>query len=104
MFRSGSTGAAKGVVVTYADVVRLMEGTEVGFGFGRGDVWALFHSYAFDFSVWEMWGALLYGGRLVVVPHGVSRSPDAFYAMLFRERVTVLNKTPSAFRQLCQID
>ena len=68
------------------------------------DVWTLFHSYAFDFSVWELWGALLYGGRLVVVPYWVSRSPEAFLELLRRERVTVLNQTPSAFRQLIQAD
>ena len=50
------------------------------------DVWTLFHSSAFDFSVWEMWGALLYGGRLVVVPYRVSRSPEAFHALLAQER------------------
>src|SRR5262249_51985842 len=65
-----------------------------------GDVWTMFHSYAFDFSVWEIWGALLYGGRLVVVPYFVSRAPDAFYKLLLDEGVTVLNQTPSAFRQL----
>ncbi len=70
------------------------------FDFGPADVWTLFHSYAFDFSVWEIWGALLYGGRLVVVPWEISRSPEAFHELLLGEGVTVLNQTPSAFRQL----
>src|SRR5689334_1018121 len=77
-----------------------MANTDREFGFGPDDVWTLFHSYAFDFSVWELWGALLYGGRLVVVPYWVSRSPEAFYELVRDERVTVLNQTPSAFRQL----
>ena len=96
---SGSTGKPKGVVVTHSNVVRLFEATDQWFNFGAGDVWTLFHSYAFDFSVWELWGALLYGGRLVVVPYLVSRTPDAFYDLVRREQVTVLNQTPSAFRQ-----
>ena len=81
-------------------MARLFDATDAWFGFGADDVWTLFHSYAFDFSVWEMWGALLYGGRLVVVPYWVSRSPEAFRELLLREGVTVLNQTPSAFRQL----
>nr|WP_243436612.1 non-ribosomal peptide synthase/polyketide synthase [Streptomyces sp. FH025] len=101
---SGSTGNPKGVVVPHRNVVRLFGTTEELFGFSEDDVWTLFHSYAFDFSVWELWGALLHGGRLVVVDHETSRSPGAFLDLLVRERVTVLNQTPSAFYQLMQAD
>src|SRR6185312_2267376 len=84
----------------HGHVTRLLSATREWFHFGPDDVWTLFHSYAVDFSVWEIWGALLHGGRLVVVPHWQARSPEAFYALLRDERVTVLNQTPSAFRQL----
>ena len=100
IYTSGSTGKPKGVLVTHQNVLRLFTATDHWYGFNATDVWTLFHSYAFDFSVWELWGALLYGGRLVVVPYLVSRSPAAFYQLLCAEGVTVLNQTPSAFRQL----
>jgi amino acid adenylation domain-containing protein len=100
IYTSGSTGRPKGVAVTHASVAALFDASEARFGFGPGDVWTLFHSPAFDFSVWELWGALLHGGRLVIVPYWVSRSPEAFLGLLAEERVTVLNQTPSAFRQL----
>ena len=104
IYTSGSTGQPKGCMVTHRNVTRLMRATEQWYGFSEHDVWTLFHSTAFDFSVWEIWGALLYGGRLVVVPFMVSRSPEAFFELLSKEQVTVLNQTPSAFRQLIQAE
>ncbi|MFI0092038.1 amino acid adenylation domain-containing protein, partial [Streptomyces bobili] len=100
IYTSGSTGRPKGVVVPHQNVVRLLGSTRQWFDFGPDDVWTLFHSYAFDFTVWELWGALLHGGRLVVVPYVVSRSPREFAQLLAAEQVTVLNQTPSAFYQL----
>lgn len=104
IYTSGSTGRPKGVSIPHHNVVRLFTATQPWFSFTSDDVWTLFHSYAFDFSVWELWGALLHGGRLVVVPYEISRSPKEFLQLLSRERVTVLNQTPSAFYQLIEAD
>ena len=104
IYTSGSTGKPKGVLVPHGNVVRLFAATQDWYNFDCNDVWTLFHSYAFDFSVWELWGALIYGGKLVVVPYLVSRSADTFYQLLAQEGVTVLNQTPSAFLQLIQVE
>ena len=100
IYTSGSTGRPKGVEVTHANALRLFQASQPAFGFSSSDVWTLFHSFSFDFSVWEIWGALLNGGRLVVVPRMTARSPRLLAELLRREEVTVLNQTPSAFRQL----
>ncbi|MGY3418409.1 fengycin family lipopeptide synthetase B [Bacillus mycoides] len=103
IYTSGSTGNPKGVMIEHHNVIRLFKSTDCWYQFNEKDTWTLFHSYAFDFSVWEIWGALLYGGKLVVVPYWISRSPKDFYQLLVKEEVTVLNQTPSAFRQLIQV-
>nr|WKF59529.1 Linear gramicidin synthase subunit D [Paraburkholderia busanensis] len=104
IYTSGSTGQPKGVGVTHRNVTRLLDATHAQFGFGPADVWSCFHSYAFDFSVWEYFGALSFGGTAVVVPHGVARSPQDFHALLRETGVTILNQTPSAFLPLTQVE
>src|SRR5262245_2616072 len=102
IYTSGSTGRPKGMMITHRNVLRLFATSEQHFHFNEEDVWTLFHSYAFDFSVWELWGALLYGGKLLLVKYWESRTPAAFLEQVRAAGVTVLNQTPSAFRQLQQ--
>ncbi|MFJ8495455.1 non-ribosomal peptide synthetase [Streptomyces sp. NPDC094038] len=104
IYTSGSTGRPKGVVVPHRNPVALIDATREEYTLGPADVWTFFHSSAFDFSVWEIWGALLTGGRVVVVPRDVSREPDRFRDLLRAESVTVLSQTPSAFAQLLDVD
>ncbi|MFM0609409.1 amino acid adenylation domain-containing protein [Paraburkholderia sediminicola] len=104
IYTSGSTGRPKGVGVTHANLARLFDSTAALFDFGPDDVWTLFHSHAFDFSVWELFGALVHGSRLVVVPYWTTREPAALQRLLCEQRVTVLNQTPSAFDALMQAD
>jgi len=104
IYTSGSTGRPKGVVVPHRNVIALVDATREEYGLGSDDGWTLFHSSAFDFSVWEIWGCLLTGGRLVVVPYTDSRDPERFRDLLVAEAVTVLSQTPSAFTQLLEVD
>ena len=92
IYTSGTTGRPKGALIPHANVLRLLDQTAPWFEFGDDDTWTLFHSLAFDFSVWELFGALCTGGRLVVVNDAVARDPAAFHALLVAERVTVLNQ------------
>jgi amino acid adenylation domain-containing protein len=104
IYTSGSTGRPKGVMVEHGNVTRLFTSTAPWFNFGPTDTFTLFHSCAFDFSVWEIWGALLHGGRLVLVPTEITRSPAAFHQLLRDEQVTILCQTPSAWKQLVRAE
>ncbi|WP_246127196.1 non-ribosomal peptide synthetase [Embleya hyalina] len=104
IYTSGSTGRPKGVEVPHGNVLALLDATRDLLAPGVDDVWTLFHSTAFDFSVWEIWGCLLGGGHLVVVSYWTARSVEDFYDLLVERRVTVLNQTPSAFAQLVEVD
>src|SRR5450756_1259255 len=104
IYTSGSTGRPKGAMIEHRNVVRLLFNSKMQFAFGQDDCWTLFHSYCFDFSVWEMYGALLYGGRLIIIPKDVAQDTDRFLDVLKKEKVTVLNQTPGAFYNLVDAD
>ncbi len=104
IYTSGSTGKPKGTIISHYNVVRLFQSSKTIFDFNSNDVWTLFHSYSFDFSVWEIWGALIYGGKLIIVPSEITKSPSEFYNLLVQKNVTVLNQTPVAFFQLSNIE
>ncbi|WP_252088666.1 non-ribosomal peptide synthetase [Pseudomonas sp. MWU13-3659] len=101
---SGSTGTPKGALLSHHNVMRLFDSSRTLFDFDEHDTWCLFHSYAFDFSVWEIWGALLHGARLVIVPQATSRDPEALRALIVNQGVSVLNQTPGAFVRLVAED
>ncbi|WP_366293179.1 non-ribosomal peptide synthase/polyketide synthase [Paenibacillus sp. AN1007] len=100
IYTSGTTGKPKGTLIEHRNVVRLLFNDKNLFDFGPADTWTLFHSFCFDFSVWEMYGALLNGGKLVIVPPLTAKNPAAFLTLLGREQVTILNQTPTYFYQL----
>ncbi len=103
LYTSGSTGTPNGVLIQHKNVVRLLINDSPVFMPASDDVWTMFHSYCFDFSVWEMFGALLFGGTLVIVPDAVRQDSTLFAQLLRAERVTVLNQTPSYFYQLAPV-
>ncbi|WJE83337.1 non-ribosomal peptide synthetase [Bacillus sp. DX3.1] len=102
IYTSGTTGKPKGVLIEHRNVIRLMFNAKMPFNFTNTDVWTMFHSYCFDFSVWEMYGALLYGGKLIIIPRDVAQNPQSYLQILKNEQVTILNQTPSAFYRLIQ--
>lgn len=104
IYTSGSTGKPKGVMIEHINVVRLLFNEAFQFSFSSDDVWTMFHSYCFDFSVWEMYGALLYGGKLVIVSKDNAKDTRKFLDIINKEKVTVLNQTPGAFVNLIQED
>jgi amino acid adenylation domain-containing protein/FkbH-like protein len=101
IYTSGSTGKPKGAMIEHKNVVRLMKNEKMLFDFTEADTWTMFHSMCFDFSVWEIYGALLYGGKLVIVKKEVAQNTKEFLQLLKKEKVTVLNQTPTAFYNLC---
>ncbi|MFJ8861730.1 amino acid adenylation domain-containing protein [Streptomyces sp. NPDC102451] len=104
IYTSGSTGRPKGVVVPHSSVVTLLGNTRADMDFGPQDVWVQFHSYSFDFAVWELWGALAHGGELLVPEYALTRSPVDFHRLVRERGVTVLNQTPSAFYRFVEAD
>jgi len=104
IYTSGTTGNPKGVMIEHRNVINLLLNDDVQFDFSENDVWPLFHSFCFDLSVWEMFGALLYGAKLVIVPLEITKSPKEFLKLMAREKATVLTQTPTAFSNLLKVE
>ncbi|WP_169307462.1 non-ribosomal peptide synthetase [Chitiniphilus eburneus] len=104
IYTSGSTGKPKGVCISHRNVVRLFDSTDAWFHYRRDDVWSMCHAYIFDASVWEMWGALLHGGRLLIVPVATTRAPDQLLELIVAEQVTVFGQIPSAFYRFMEAE
>jgi myxalamid-type nonribosomal peptide synthetase MxaA len=104
IYTSGSTGKPKGVLITHENVIALFESVKKQASFSNEDVWSLFHTYCFDVSVWEIWGALLFGAKLVMVPYEATVDPKKFYQLLAKEHVTILTQTPLAFQMVINED
>jgi len=104
IYTSGTTGNPKGVLVTHKNVNRLLFNENNHFDFNQHDIWSLFHSYSFDFSVWEIFGCILNGGCLIIVPKDIAQDSLAFYSLIKKEKITVLNQTPTAFRSLTTLN
>jgi len=102
IYTSGTTGKPKGVLQLHNNVVRLFKSTEIWFDFNENDRWVMFHSFVFDFSVWEVWGALFYRGKLIIPSLEVVKDSNLFYQLCLTESVTVLNQTPMAFYQFSE--
>ena len=103
IYTSGTTGQPKGVMQTHHNVVRLFTATNNNFKFNKTDVWTLYHNYTFDFSIWEIWGALCYGGKLVIVSKQKRKNLLEFYILLIKYKITVINQTPEVFYQLLKL-
>ena len=104
IYTSGTTGKSKGVIVNNRNVLNLLRNTNSPYEFSCNDIWTMFHSYCFDFSVWEMYGALLHGGKLIIIPKEIAKDTASFYSLLVEKGVTVLNQTPGAFYSLIDVD
>lgn len=102
IYTSGTTGRPKGVMVEHRQIVQLLRNDKFSFDFDENSIWTMFHSFCFDFSVWEMYGALLNGGQLTIIPRSMTLDMPAYRDLLKKEHVTVLNQTPGAFFQLCE--